>query len=149
MSKAGSVKWQALFVPAGLVSALLTLTLGARWVSVLVLGTGGIFSAILLATDGLWSRDSLFAFGVGPAALVAAVGFYWALRIFSNVRRTALLQLILIGLITAILSGAIAVWGGNYLVLRQHLFISPVWVTLLLVAETGFAWVWGKSSLTA
>jgi hypothetical protein len=175
------------FVVAGLVSALLTLILGAFSLIIFVLGTGVIFSIALFTTDSMLlhgrpvsgqtplSRRLLaglfvalsytcgvicfVAFvslvdrlgidyrnflGLIIAGVVSSFGFYWALRILFKVKRAALIHLVLISLSAAIISGSSAVWGKKFMIIRPHWFISPVWVTLLVIGETGFAWVWGN-----
>ena len=116
----------------------------------------GVFAFVAVAAmfgrpshfGGTWEavRDVC---GLSMAGIVAAFGVYCALRIVTKTRRLILAQLVLIALVAAILSGSSVAWGHKYLIVKRHLFISPFWVTLLVIEETGFAWVWGMASLVS
>src|SRR5579863_930804 len=182
-----ATKSEYAFVAAGLVSAFLTLALGAFWLIVFVFGTGVIFSIALFTTDSMLQRrrsgsartplsrrvlagiivalsypcgvigfaafgsfvdrlgvDFRNLLGLIVGGVISSFAFYWALRILFKVKRAALLQLFLIALSAAIISGSSVAWGKKLTIIRPHWFISPLWVTLLVIGETGFAWVWGN-----
>jgi hypothetical protein len=103
-----------------------------------------VFIAIVSLLDGLGisTRNLL---GLSAASLVMSFGFYWALTVLSKPRRAVLLQLLFIALSTALVSGVVALGGHKTLILGPHFVISLSWVALLLLGETGFAWIWGKS----
>jgi hypothetical protein len=82
--------------------------------------------------------------GLNVAGLFTACVFYSALRVFAKVKRVVLLQLMFVAIITAIISGSTPVWAHKFLILTPRWSISPLWVTLLILGETGFAWVWGN-----
>lgn len=182
------MKSEYVFAIAGLLSAILTILLGARWLLVLVLGAGLIFGVVLFVTERLfrqrrsssaharvarrllaavavtlaypcgvavfitllslsdrplmvyWNIGSLIAAGV-----IATFLFYWALGIIAKTTWAVLYQLLIIAVLTALISGSAESWGKEFLMVRPHWFVSPFWVSLLLIGETGFAWVWGRS----
>ena len=101
------------------------------------------FIAIISLLDGLGisTRNLL---GLSAASVVTSFGFYWALTILGRAKRSLLLQLLLIALSTALISGVVSFGGHRTLILGPHFVVSLTWVALLLLGETGFAWVWGK-----
>jgi hypothetical protein len=104
-----------------------------------------VFAAMVSGLDNLpiEIRNSV---AVTAAAVVSAFSFYWALNLITKTKRAALLWLLLIAVSSALLAGSSLVWGRTFTVLRPHWFISPFWVSLLIIGETGFGWVWGSSS---
>jgi len=101
---------------------------------------------MLLERLGFTSRTLIYICGMGIAGVFAALAFYWALKLFTKIERPALLQLVLIALSTALISGSADIWGQEFLILSPRFFISPAWASLLIIGETGFAWVWGRWS---
>ena len=83
--------------------------------------------------------------GLSAASLATSFGFYWALTIVSKAGRAVLLQLLVVALPTALIAGVVAFGGHRTLILRPHFVVSLTWVVLLLLGETGFAWVWGNA----
>jgi|SRR5579872_29926 len=113
-------------------------------IGVMIVATVGV----LFDRLGVRSRTLTLVCGMSVAGTSTSFAFYGALRITTKAQRVALLQLLLIALATAVISGSADVWGQGSLVLGPHWFTSPAWATLLVIGETGFAWVWGKSRLT-
>jgi hypothetical protein len=108
----------------------------------------GVFIAVTSLLDGVGinTRNLL---GLSAAGVVASLGFYWALTILARTGRAVLLQLLLIALSTALVSGLVPFGVRNTLIVKPHFVLSLTWVTLLLLGETGFAWVWGKARRSA
>jgi hypothetical protein len=95
---------------------------------------------------GITSRNLL---GLIVAAIIGSVATYWSLKLLFKVRIGTLVSLLLIGLSAALVSGTAPIWGHKLLVLNHGLFFSPFWFTLLVIGETGYAWVWGRAAAGA
>jgi hypothetical protein len=103
-----------------------------------------VFIAVTSLLDGIGinTRNLL---GLSAASVITSFGFYWAITVLGRTRRAVLLQLLLIALLTALISGLAAFGKRSTLIVTPHFVVSLTWVALLLLGETGFAWVWGKA----
>lgn len=104
----------------------------------------GVLVFVIIASSldhvGMELRNSI---AVTIAAIGSAFPFYWALRISKRTTdRMAFIWLLILAISSALVAVA---WGEHFVVLRPGWFISPFWVSLLVIGETGFAWVWGRS----
>lgn len=104
-----------------------------------------IVNGMLLECAGINSRILFAICGTSVAGIFSSFVFYRAVKIMGGFTRNVFLRLLLVAIVAALVSGSSVAWGQEFVVLRPHWFVSPFWITLLLVGETGFAWVWGRA----